>query len=114
MTELISSIQTDIEKKKDEDIEEENDDEEIETTSTLEIEDFNKWARNQAVKDLSNLKTLTDLCDINELRSSISTLNQQQRRLFDDFMVSTDINEKPCYLFLAGEAGQENHILCNY
>ena len=67
------------------------------------IEDFNKWARNQASKDLANFKRLTDLCDMNKLRSRISTLNKQQRRLFDDFterMVSTDINEKPCYLFL--------------
>ena len=35
-------------------------------------------------------------------------MNSQQRRLFDDFterMVTTDVNERPCYLFLAGEAG---------
>ena len=115
MTELISSIQPDIEKDKNDNSEEETEDEEIETTSALEIEDFNKWARNQAAKDLSNFKKLTDLRDMNELRSSISTLNQQQRRLFDDFterMVSTDIDEKPCYLFIAGEAGTgKSHLV---
>ena len=80
-----------------------------------EIEDFNHWARNQASKDLSNFKSLTDLCDMNKLRSNISTLNAQQRRLFDDFterMVSTDINKQPCYLFIAGEAGTgKSHLV---
>jgi ABC-type dipeptide/oligopeptide/nickel transport system ATPase component len=50
-----------------------------------------------------------------KFRSSISTLNSQQRRLFDDFterMVSTDINEKPVYLFIAGEAGTgKSHLV---
>ena len=62
---------------------------------TQKIDEFNNWARNQASKDLSNFKHLTDLCDMNKLRLTISTLNQQQRRLFDDFtqrMVSTDVD----------------------
>ena len=95
MTELISKIQSEIEPKDKKDDDSNNSDEEIETTSTLEIEDFNNWARNQASKDISNFKHLTDLCDMNKLRSTISTLNQQQRRLFDDFtqrMVSTDVD----------------------
>jgi hypothetical protein len=52
MTELISSIQTDIEKDKNDNSEEETEDVEIETTSALEIEDFNKRAGNHAAKDL--------------------------------------------------------------
>ena len=43
-----------------------------------------------------------------QFRSNISSLNSQQRRLFDDFterMVSSDVNENPVYLFIAGEAG---------
>jgi hypothetical protein len=44
------------------------------------IEEFNKWAKSQASKDLSKLKNLTNVTDVNELRS-----NYQQRRLFDDF-----------------------------
>ena len=52
---------------------------------------------------------------MNSLRLRISTLNKQQRRLFDDFterIVSTDINEKPCYLYLAGNAGTgKSHLL---
>ena len=117
MTELISSIQSEInnnQEKSDED-EKTIEDLDTETTSSSEIDDFNRWARNQAAKDLSNFKNLTDLCDMNKLRSNISTLNTQQRRLFDDFterMVSTDINEKPCYLFLAGEAGTgKSHLV---
>ena len=117
MTELISNIQSEInnDKEKSDDDEPNPEDQETESTSTSEIEDFNKWARNQATKDLSNFKSLTDLCDMNKLRSNISELNTQQRRLFDDFterMVSTDINEKPCYLFLAGEAGTgKSHLV---
>ena len=117
MTELISSIQSEIDKSSEEKVEDEEGtgDKETESTSMADIEDFNKWARNQATKDLANFKRLTDLCDMNKLRSRISTLNKQQRRLFDDFterMVSTDINEKPCYLFLAGEAGTgKSHLV---
>ena len=113
MTELVSSIQSEVDAGK----EDQNYEEDKETESTLpsEIEDFNNWARTQASKDLSNFKNLTNLCDMDTLRSNISSLNAQQRRLFDDFterMVSTDINEKPCYLFLAGEAGTgKSHLV---
>ena len=109
MSELISSIQS--EQESNEKDEEEVDDEheqEIESTSAEDIEEFNKWARTQAKKELSSFKHLVDLCDIDNLRTRISSLNYQQRRLFDDFserMASTDINEKPFYLFLGGEAG---------
>jgi hypothetical protein len=116
MTDLVSNIQSEIELngQKDED-DVENNDQESESTLPSEIEDFNNWARNQASKDLTNFKSLTDLCDMNKLRSNISTLNFQQRRLFNDFserMISTDINEQPCYLFLAGEAGTgKSHLV---
>ena len=43
-----------------------------------------------------------------DFRLKISSLNQQQRLLFDDFserMASPDIDEKPIYLYLGGEAG---------
>ena len=110
MTDLIENIQVEIEQNDSEN--EETDDNETETIE--EIEDFNSWARSQAVKDLALFKRLTDLCDINELRSNISSLNKEQRRLFDDFterMISTDINEQPVYLFLAGNAGTGKSFL---
>ena len=117
MTDLVSNIQSEIDAngQRGEDDEECAEGQESESTLPSEIEDFNNWARTQASKDLSNFKRLTDLCDMNKLRSNISTLNKQQRRLFDDFterMVSTDINEQPCYLFLAGEAGTgKSHLV---
>ena len=43
-----------------------------------------------------------------DLRSKISSLNKQQRLLFDDFterMASPDLYETPVYLYLGGEAG---------
>ena len=94
--------------------EDEHDSDEGETTNLQDIEDFNKWARGQASKELSTLKNLTDICDPTKLRSKISSLNEQQRRLFDDFterMVSSDVNERPVYLFLSGNAGTGKSFL---
>ena len=62
----------------------------------------------QANKDLSKFKELTKVCDIDELRQNISSLNHQQRRIFDDLTersASHDLNERPIYLFLTGNAG---------
>ena len=59
-------------------------------------------------------KELTKICNVEELRSNISLLNYQQRRLFDDFCErcsSHDVNEKPIYLFLTGNAGTGKSFL---
>ena len=104
---LISNIQTDLDKNEDEE-EEPDTFEDEETTNPKDIDDFDKWAKSQATKDLSKFQELTRLSDIIDLRSKISSLNKQQRLLFDDFterMASIDIDERPVYLFLAGEAG---------
>ena len=114
MADLISNIQAEVEKNEDENQEEDTFEDE-ETTNPQDIENFEKWARSQAIKDLSKFNNLTGLCDLNDLRANISSLNQQQRRLFDDFterMASTDVNEKPVYLFIAGEAGTgKSHLV---
>ena len=55
-----------------------------------------------------------NVVDVSGLRSNISSLNYQQRRLFDDFTercVSTDVNEQPVYLFIAGNAGTGKSFL---
>ena len=86
----------------------------MESTSLEDIEKFNKWAKLQACKELSRFKNLTNICDINEFRLNISSLNYQQRRLFDDFAercASSDIDEKPIYLFLSGNAGTGKSFL---
>ena len=78
------------------------------------VRNFNKWAKTQASKDLSKFKNLTSICDVNEFRLKISSLNSQQRKLFDDFAercASTDVNEKPIYLFLSGNAGTGKSFL---
>ena len=119
MTDLINNIHSDVaDKESEEDNEEQEEDEfeEMETTNLQDIDEFNKWARNQDSKDLSTLKDLTNLCKPFDLRSNISSLNEQQRRLFDDFterMVSSDVNERPVYLFLAGNAGTGKSFLVN-
>ena len=111
MSDLISSIQTDIESENPvvEDSEREEDiEQEIETTSLEDIEQFNKYAKAQATKDLSRFKDLISVCNIEELRLNISSLNFQQRRIFDDLLErcsSNDCNERPVYIFIAGNAG---------
>ena len=117
MCDLIANISKEIDERGDANITEEDDTlEETETTDLQDINDFTKWARSQASKELSTMKDLTDVCDPTKLRSSISTLNEQQRRLFDDFterMVSSDLDEKPVYLFVAGNAGTGKSFLVN-
>ena len=85
MSELISTIQPDEANEgtnDEEEKQEEEDNEDIETTSLANIEEFNKWAKMQARKDLAMFKNLTDVCDINAFRLSIASLNNQQRKLF--------------------------------
>ena len=108
MTDLINQVQKEQDKLPVLDDEDEFQPEE--TTSAEDIEDFNSWAKSQAIKELAKFKNLIDLCDISSLRFSISSLNIQQRRIFDDFierMVSLDINEAPVFLFIAGNAGTD-------
>ena len=70
MADLISHIQSDIDKNEDKN-EEEDIFEDEETTDPQDIANFEKWARSQATKDLSKFKNLTGLCDIDEMRSNI-------------------------------------------
>ena len=108
MLDLISSIQSKIDQEDDtEDIENEEN-LEVESTDIEDIESFNKWAKSCASKDLAKFKNLISVSDLDEFRKNISSLTKQQRRLFDDFverMVSPDIEERPIYLFISGNAG---------
>ena len=117
MADLISTISSDVGPEQEADFgEEEEESCEIETTGIDEINEFNKWAKGQAVRDLSKFKNLTSVCDIDQLRLRISSLNSQQRRFFDDFTercISTDVNERPVYLFISGNAGTGKSYLVN-
>ena len=115
MTDLISTIQSDSTLSENHIDEENETSDEIETTSELQIEQFNRWAKAQATKDLSEFKNFTNVCDIMEFRLKVSDLNSQQRRLFDDIIErvgSSNVEEKPFYLFLSGNAGTgKSHLL---
>ena len=77
-----------------------------ETTSAEELKSFDKWAKEQAKGMLRKHKELTSIVKLESLRDMIIKLNDQQRRIFDDFcerMICEDDN--PIYLFIAGEAG---------
>ena len=108
MSDLIAKIQSEESSSQSDGDAEELDVNEIETTSTIQIEEFNKSVRAKASKDLTEFKHLTTVCDISELRVKISSLNDQQRLIFDDVverMASSDEDESPFYLFLTGNAG---------
>ena len=117
MSDLIAEIHKEVlDEDNIKDSEDQDDLEEIETTDPQNIEDFNKWARCQASKELSSMKNLTDVSDPIKLRSSISSLNEQQRKLFDDFterMVSSNVSDPPVFLYLAGNAGTGKSFLTN-
>ena len=113
MTELISNIQSNVERTSDDNSDEEGKD--LESTSREDIEDFGSWAKAQAKKELSNFKDMINIGSMETLRSNISSLNYQQRRIFDDWIcrtISSDLDENPAYLFIAGEAGTgKSHLV---
>ena len=114
MEDLIASIGSDGKREEVDIFDEVEESEDIETTSQLNIDQFNKWAKGQAFRDLSEFKDLTDICDIANLRLSISSLNKQQRKIFDDIIEgvsSSDFDERPFYLFLSGNAGTGKSFL---
>ena len=113
MTDLISKLQKEQEKNIQLDSEEEFENEE--TTSEKEIQDFNNWAKTQAKNEISKLKDFINICDVIELRTKISSLNDQQRKLFDDVierMASSDVDEPSFHLFITGNAGTgKSHLV---
>ena len=57
-----------------------------ETTTEEEVFDFEKWAKNQANKQLDCVKQFTNLQDTLLLRKTISDLNNQQSKVFHDII----------------------------
>ena len=109
MTDLLNEIQRQNEKEDENDKDSaDEEDVNVETTSPEDIQEFEKWAMSQASKELDRLSDLTDIPNVVELRKNISSLNYQQRRLFDDFcerVASSDVDEPPFYIFISGSAG---------
>jgi hypothetical protein len=87
MTDIIDSIEKQI-KDRNEDYQDDIEDDgfiEEESTTTEEIEDFEKWAKQQAQKYLTKHKDLTTLMKVEDLRNLVIKLNEQQRKILDDF-----------------------------
>ena len=107
LTEIIESIEK--QSKENDENEEEGEGEDFvdeETTSPTELEDFEKWAKNEAKKCLAKVKDFISVGKIEDIRDSIISLNPQQRRILDDFCERmADSDEVPFHLFIAGEAG---------
>ena len=84
----------------------------VESTTTEELENFEKWAKQQAKKSLMKYKDSTSILQIESLRNLIMKLNTQQRIIFDDFCERMNGDEEtPTYLYIAGEAGTGKSFL---
>ena len=109
INDLIKQIERDQEKNKDLESESEAEDLEIETTERHEIiAQHEEYDRQAASKFLASVETIDTFLDSVELRKRIASLNDEQRRIFDDVIeriCDTDVDKEPFYLYIAGEAG---------
>merc|ERR1712030_76664 len=91
--------------KKGEEVEELEEDEEStyideETTAEKDIEDFEKRLKADAKKMLTNFNDgATEISEENYLEI-ISKLNNDQRKIFDDFVEKINLNSDPFYLYI--------------
>ena len=113
MTDIIDSIEKQTREEDEEDLVDMEDDGFIneETTTSTELENFEQWAKQQAKKSLSRHKDLTTLIKMEDLRDLIIKLNEQQRRILDDFCERLEDDSAPLYLYIAGEAGTGKSFL---
>ena len=122
--EVMTDTIKDIQKLYDEHVNDEEDDKDeednksdkgmfVETTAEEEITDFDKWLKKQAQKDLNSIKQFTSIESPLSIRKSISSLNEQQRKIFDDIIEReiTGDDKEPYYVFIAGEAGTGKSFL---
>ena len=88
--------------------EDENEYIEDETTSPEEIDDFEKYAKEQAKKAI--LKYNEGLQSLSEdtYLKLVAMLNDQQRVIFDDFVerINSGTDDDPFYIYIGGEAGK--------
>ena len=73
---------------------------EEETTTTEELENFEKWAKQQAHKSLVKYKDLTTIMKIEDLRNLIIKLNEQQKKILDDFCEDCLKMVRPLFIFI--------------
>ena len=86
-----------------------------ETTTREEIADFEKHVKRQAQVVLNKYNEGNDTLSEERYLSLVEKLNQQQRKLFDDFVerINSGNDEDPFYLYIGGEAGTGKSFLLN-
>ena len=108
VSEMIERLEKQREKGDQETDDEEEDDTELETTERYQIEEHQQeYDKSQAIASLPKEDESRGM-SILDLRKLITSLNPQQRQIFDEIMER--INEegydsRPFYIYLAGEAG---------
>ena len=87
MTDIIDSIERNIKDKNEDNLEDQEEDGfiEEETTTVEELDNFEKWAKKEAKKSLMKYKDLTTLIKVEDLRNIVIKLNEQQRKILDDY-----------------------------
>ena len=78
-----------------------------ETTHEEDIEDFEKKMKADAQRVLNNFNAGTGLMDEDDYLEVIAKLNDDQRRIFDDFVerINLDREEDKFYIYIGGNAG---------
>ena len=97
-----------------EDDEEEEEQREMETTEQYQIHEHEEeFDRKKAISSLPKEDKTKNFLESEELRRQITSLNHQQRRLFDDLIERTVVTEniQPYYCYIAGEAGTGKSFL---
>ena len=112
---MVELLERGEENNKEEDEEEEDDEyEEEETTEKADIEDFIKTAKREAKKTISQHNEGKVRMSDDEYLQMINSLNDQQRKIFDDFCERILLNIQEIdafYLYIAGEAGTGKSFL---
>ena len=115
--EMIKRLEEEKEKGDEESSDEEDDvDDELETTEKYQIELHQKdYDRSQAKRSLPKDNESASLSRY-ELMKQITSLNSQQRQLFDEIcerITDENYESNPFYIYLAGEAGTGKSFLIN-
>ena len=85
----------------------------IETTTADEMLDFNKYVKAQAMNQINKYNEGKVRMDDDTYLSNIASLNNQQRRMFDDFVerITDQTDNTPFHLYIGGEAGTGKSFL---
>ena len=114
---LVEAIQEVEDKKQDHEDDDEDDENgnfiDDETTTEDELRDFNNFVKNQARNQIRQYNEGKEKMKDDDYKKLVKSLNNQQRKIFDDFVERIIDPEEldPFYLYIGGEAGTGKSFL---